>query len=133
MKSKSKNKDEQLRLVMECRTSGLSDYQWCRQNDILPGTFYNWIKRLRKAGYTVPDRTDAIADIQEVVKLDVVDCENTSAPVDGQNACILALPENSHVAAQVECGSVKISIFNGADPAVTQALLQAVGGIAYAR
>ena len=25
-------KKDQIRLVMECRQSGLSDYQWCEQN-----------------------------------------------------------------------------------------------------
>ena len=42
--------EEQYRLIMECRKSGLSDYQWCLNNDINPGTFYNWVKRLRKNG-----------------------------------------------------------------------------------
>ncbi|RHC35534.1 helix-turn-helix domain-containing protein, partial [Agathobacter rectalis] len=26
--------EEQYRLIMECRKSGLSDYQWCLNNDI---------------------------------------------------------------------------------------------------
>ena len=42
--------EEQYRLTMECRKSGLSDHQWCLNNDINPGTFYNWVKRLRKNG-----------------------------------------------------------------------------------
>lgn len=36
--------DEQYRLIMECRASGLTDYQWCLEHDIKPGTFYNWVK-----------------------------------------------------------------------------------------
>ena len=44
--------NEQFRLIMECRTSGLTDHEWCLQNDIKPGTFYNWVRRLRKKGYT---------------------------------------------------------------------------------
>ena len=40
--------EEQYRLIMECRKSGLSDHRWCLNNDINPGTFYNWVKRLRK-------------------------------------------------------------------------------------
>ena len=40
--------EEQYRLIMEYRKSGLSDHQWCLNNDINPGTFYNWVKRLRK-------------------------------------------------------------------------------------
>ena len=29
-------------------SSGLSDFQWCNEHGIKPGTFYNWVKRLRK-------------------------------------------------------------------------------------
>ena len=43
--------EEQYRLIMECRKSGLSDHQWCLNNDINPGTFYNWVKRLRKNSF----------------------------------------------------------------------------------
>ena len=43
--------EEQYRLIMECRKSGLSDHQWCLNNDFNPGTFYNWVKRLRKNGF----------------------------------------------------------------------------------
>ena len=69
MRAKRVCRDEQFRLIMECRRSGLSDYQWCMENDILPGTFYMWISRLRKAGYTIPDSTTrqkAIPIIQKV-------------------------------------------------------------------
>lgn len=43
--------EEQYRLVMECRQSGLSDYQWCLEHNIKPGTFYNRGRRLREKGY----------------------------------------------------------------------------------
>ena len=45
-------KPEQIKLIMECRQSGLSDYQWCQNQGINPGMFYNWVSKLRKAGYT---------------------------------------------------------------------------------
>ena len=48
-------KPEQIRLITECRQSGFSDYQWCREQEINPGTFYDWVSKLRKAGYTIPD------------------------------------------------------------------------------
>ena len=32
-------KPEQIKLIMECRQSGLSDYQWCRKQGINPGIF----------------------------------------------------------------------------------------------
>ena len=38
MKAQSRTANEQYQLIMECRTSGLSDYQWCTEHDIKPGT-----------------------------------------------------------------------------------------------
>lgn len=50
MKSKRIPVEEQYRLIMECRQSGLTDHQWCVEHDIKLGTFYNWVKRLRQKG-----------------------------------------------------------------------------------
>ena len=36
---------EQLRLINECRQSGMTDADWCRENGIAVSTFYNWISR----------------------------------------------------------------------------------------
>lgn len=65
--------DEQYRLIMECRASGLTDYQWCLQHEIKPGTFYNWVKRLRQKGYPeLPDAAGHHATYrQEVVKIEL--------------------------------------------------------------
>lgn len=68
--------EQQLQLIMECRNSGLSDYQWCQEHDINPGTFYNWVKRHRqKACECIPDITNrndhpVPAPRQEVVRID---------------------------------------------------------------
>ncbi len=43
MRSKKIPAEEQYRLIMECRQSGLTDHQWCVEHDIKPGTFYNWV------------------------------------------------------------------------------------------
>lgn len=40
---------EQIRLINECRQSGMTDTDWCRENDIAVSTFYNWVSRCRKA------------------------------------------------------------------------------------
>lgn len=65
--------DEQYRLIMECRQSGLTDHEWCLQHDIKPGTFYNWVKRLRQKG--CPELPDAaghhVPHRQEIVKLEL--------------------------------------------------------------
>lgn len=83
--SKRVCKDDQIRLIMECRQSGLSDYQWCKQNDIHPGNFYNWVSKLRKRGYSFPDseaKSNAVPNIQEVVKIDLIQPQDSSLKVD---------------------------------------------------
>lgn len=84
MNTRSLTPEQRFELVMECRSSGLSDYQWCREHDINPGTFYNWIARFRKKGYpNIPEpagRTTVHKAIkQEVVKIDVLPDEELSA------------------------------------------------------
>lgn len=55
MLAKPFRRDEQIKLIMECRQSGLTDFEWCRQHAINVGTFYNWVKRLKRVeGITFP-------------------------------------------------------------------------------
>ena len=78
MQTERRTADEQYRLIMECRSSGLSDFQWCNEHGIKPGTFYNWVKRLRKKScYEIPPATGRggykPSEQQDVVKLEIVD------------------------------------------------------------
>lgn len=84
-------RDEQIKLIMECRKSGLTDYQWCNQRDINPSTFYNWVSNLRRAGDSIPDSDSKATGFtirQEVVKLDVLEHENNSRHMKQQNTRI---------------------------------------------
>lgn len=55
MANKRLDYDKIYGLVMQCRKSGLSDKQWCIDNDIVPSTFYSWIRKLQNhACYEVP-------------------------------------------------------------------------------
>ena len=66
------SRDEQIRLIHECRTSGLSDSQWCLQHGIRPGTFYNWVSRIKKKGDVyIPDPGGA-AELEIPVDLNAV-------------------------------------------------------------
>lgn len=83
--SKRVCKDDQIRLIMECRQSGLSDYQWCKQNGIHLGNFYNGVSKLRKRWYSFPDseaKSNAVPNIQEVVKIDLIQPQDSSLKVD---------------------------------------------------
>lgn len=70
MRAKAVTADEQYRLIMECRASGMTDYQWCMANNIKPGTFYNWVRCLRQSGnLEIP----APAGNQEPARQDIVE------------------------------------------------------------
>ena len=68
---------EQIRLINECRQSGMTDADWCRENDIAVSTFYNWVRRCRKAAadqITAPNyaHSEIPRSKQDVVPIDIV-------------------------------------------------------------
>lgn len=102
--------EEQYRLIMECRKSGLSDYQWCLNNDINPGTFYNLVSRLRKNNSKdIPDINSlspyAPAN-QEVVKIEM-NSLSTSNAIDKSTDAL---------AMELVIGNMGLRIPNGTDP-----------------
>ena len=122
---------EQYQLIMECRSSGLSDYQWCTEHNINPGTFYNWVKRLRKkACYDIPSATgrgDYKPSLkQDVVKLEVIPDHQNSVIPTVENT-ILPLEEPCP-AIEVMLGTVSIKISNDVDPKLLSQILKAVTG-----
>ena len=125
-------KPEQIKLIMECRQSGLSDYQWCKTKDINPGTFYNWVSKLRKSGYTFPEsksKSTGIPVKQEVVKLNLIGHEMPTPVMVEQNASHLPLSATANAAVEIQHGSITLRIFNGADISVVQSTLQCIGGM----
>ena len=123
-------KDEQIRLIMECRQSGLSDYQWCQRQDINVGTFYNWVSKLRKAGYTIPDsksKSEGTVVVQDVVKVNLVS-EDMSSSVIGQNTRPPAASSAPSIAAELVAGNVTLRLFNGADQNLIRCAMQCMGG-----
>ena len=129
-------KDDQIKLIMECRQSGLSDYQWCEQNGIHPGNFYNWVSKLRKSGYTFPEpasKSNALPNIQEVVKVDLIPSENSeSSLLMEQNVSYDVQPPASVVAAELLIDDITLRLFNGADERLIQSTLHCIGGMKHA-
>lgn len=124
-------KDDQIKLIMECRQSGLSDYQWCEQNGIHPGTFYNWVSKLKKSGCTLPDsqkKSEIKPAIQEVVKVDLID------PISEVEQNVNLSPNSSErtLAAELQVGNITLRLFNGADENLIQNTLRCIGGVNHA-
>ena len=108
--------DEQFRLIRECRASGLTDHEWCMQNDIKPGTFYNWVKRLRQKGCTeIPDALNRHSSHrQEIVKIEFPMSDTTGTMISSAQAEINQAVQNSVMELSV-AGTV-LRIPNGTDP-----------------
>ena len=124
-------KEDQIKLIMECRRSGLSDFQWCEQNGIHPGNFYNWVSKLRKSGYTFPEsaaKSNASPNIQEVVKVDLIQSQESSLKME-QNVSLIETPA---IAAELLVGGITLRLFNGADEKLIQSTLRCLGGINHA-
>ncbi len=141
MSSKRVTADEQFRLIMECRKSGLSDYQWCQMHGIRPGTFYNWISRLRNHGLSIPMSSDQVkktsAPSQEVVKVDLIpDSVSVPAPMQvAQNTCIIPNLETRELpTVEILIGNATIRFFNTTDKSLIETTLKCMGGVTcYAR
>lgn len=56
---------------MQCRTSGLTDHQWCLENNICPSTFYKWINNF-SVQVSVSEVNSFSPVRNEVVKVDIV-------------------------------------------------------------
>ena len=111
MRTSRVSAEDQYRLIIKCRRSGLSDQQWCMNHDIKPGTFYNWVKRLRQRGYqdipAAAGRTIGKSIQQEVVRI-----ERNQAP-----AMQLTDTSLEHLSASMELsiGNLRLKIPNGTD------------------
>ena len=71
-----------LELITQCRSSGLTDRQWCIENGIPVSTFYYHVRALRKKACVIPEAVDAFAQKQEVIQIPLWEMEqNPSDPV----------------------------------------------------
>lgn len=112
--------EEQYRLVMECRQSGFTDYQWCLEHNIKPGTFYNWVKRLREKGYDDVPLSKRLRPATASQKQEVVRVDFNKTP-DSVSSLIGDIHDNGtapHAFIEVFMNGTCIRIFNGTDPAL---------------
>lgn len=87
--------------VEACRRSGLSVGQWCRENGIAVSTYFSWQKKVFQA----------LKEVQEVSFAEVPIMEHSQL--------------SGHIVAAMEVSGVRIQVYEGADGATLQAILQA--------
>ena len=132
IRSKRIPAEEQYRLIMECRQSGLTDHQWCMEHDIKPGIFYNWVKRLRQKGCVdLPastGRSYRVPESQEVVRVDFRDTDTRSYE-QPLNMIPTSTERNNISVAEpmkLSVGSFLFTIPNGTDPQLLAQTLRIV-------
>lgn len=138
MNTRSLTREERFELIMECRSSGLPDYQWCQNNGIKPSTFYNWISKFRRDGYpNIPECTEKntkqIMEKQEVVRLNVISDIQTQTPsfqagTFEQPAFSNGSFHSSDTAVEICTGSSVIRISNNISPQLFGMVLSQLGG-----
>ena len=128
MRAKRISSDEQFRLITE----------WCQANDINPGTFYNWISRLRKRGMVIPSSaatTEPTAELQEVVKVGLIPSHEfmprRPVPNDHPIHDPAVMPQKDP-AVEILLGNSTIRFFHGADLDLIETTLRCLEGNSYA-
>ena len=131
--SPSRSDEEWFQIINECRRSGLSDSQWCKQHDIRESTFFCAVGRLRKKAYAIPDRNKSIDVLssslpkQDVVRIDIepeILSPDRPEPMQVVPATYL---DNSHTI-EIDVHGINIRIFNSVDTALLKTVLSALGG-----
>jgi len=116
---------QKLDMIMECRSSGLTDHQWCEQNNIGDSTFYYWINQLKKTGAVIPSHatSETIAPSlkQDVVRVDIVQSDDlVSSPPEPECHC------NNVV--EIAIGKAVIKISNEISKDLLVNLMSCLGG-----
>ena len=129
--------EERLRIINECRQSGLTANEWCRQHGLRWNTYHTWVTRLRKKGLletaaTVPTVVIHEPDLPEIVKVDLTGKgigsaraasggiwqENEEPDPDGINAVM-----------EIDLGRIRIRATNQANPMLLAEVIRQIGGI----
>lgn len=75
MRSRRRSPDEQLQLVTACHQSGLTNFEWCQENDIKISTFYGWVHRLKLSEKIDPAVMPTViarqVEQQDIVKIEI--------------------------------------------------------------
>jgi transposase-like protein len=129
MDTRNLSPEERYELILECRSSGLTDHQWLEEHGIRKSTFYNWISTFRKKGYpNIPEplrqRSRHRPQIQEVVKLNIA-----PEPVYmDQNVPTPTAGAKMESVMEIISGKTIIRLSNGADPRLLETVLRILGG-----
>lgn len=111
---------EQIRLINECRQSGMTDADWCRENGIAVSTFYNWVSRCRKVAadqIQAPNygHLEVPRPKQDVVPIDIVP-DNISEQHTASQMQTSHLDNSHTIEVAMNMKDITVRISNDVDP-----------------
>lgn len=110
-------------LIRQCKSSGLSDYEWCRQNGISSSTFYRHLDKFHDATELADIKAKKPVIHQEVVPLIIRD-EDSDFPFESARDLTAELPS-----VKVRIGNTSIEISNNADSRIILDVLRAAASL----
>ena len=122
--------DEWMKLVTECRQSGLTDAAWCTEHGISPSSFYNAVTRLRKRACQIPDPVgkantlDFTFHKQDVVQI-AIEPENSPEELLPNPMDSSMYLDNSYTI-EIETNGILIRMSNSVQPSLLNLLLNAL-------
>lgn len=141
MAAPRRSQEEQLQLVHECRSSGLTAAEWCRREGIRMDTYYTWIERLSKRGLlekpvTIPQRIVTEPFAPEIVKVQV---EKAAAPVLTKDYPAHPIPiqeersekprsDRGGAVMEIDIRGIRIKVTNEVKPQLLAETLRLAGG-----
>ena len=113
-------------LIQKCRTSGKTDSQWLKENNIKAPTFYYHVKQLRKKACEFPKaaKRTSIAEFQEVVPVFFKE-EELSVPTASIETVIPEISANA-AAIRLQIHGICVEISNSASQVIIQNILSAL-------
>lgn len=115
--------EARLPLILECRTSSLSDRAWCLKNGINPDTFRWWVTELKKKKYDIPpagNKTKNMA-VDNRTKIEVTcKVETFNSSPDFLNESVKS---DMRVAFEIEFEFAVVKVLNGVKPEILEKIL----------
>ena len=130
--------EERLRIINECRQSGLTANEWCRRHGLRWNTYHTWVTRLRKKGLLETAATVPTVVINEPGLPDIVKVELTgrkeirsveSAATGIWQEAEDTEPTGMDAVMEIELGRIRIRATNQANPMLLAEVIRKIGGI----
>ena len=131
---------EQIRLIRECRQSGMTIADWCRMKGIRVDTFYSWNFRMKKKGLIDSAATIPQPFFQGPVRPDIVKINHLSpeliprteqydpaAPI-GTAICEPVISSAILPVMEVAVGNVVLKVTNQINPQLLAEMIRLLGG-----